>query len=551
MTFSLDRRGLFRASAAAAAAAAALPAWMGPAAIGWDPALAQAPGGHLRVGMTASAVPLSNGCPDQGGEGQRFMGITLYDQLVMWDLSQSDKAATLKPGLATEWAVDPGDPKRWLFTLRQGVPFHDGHVLTVEDLVFTFDRAFKRDAPWFDARASAQVTPRFPTLARWGAGEDGRFWLETSIPDSTIPYALTWLGVVHKGAWEAAGSNWDNYLLKAVGTGPWKLTSFSVRERAELARFDEYWDKARVAKSARLTLLPLPEANTRVAALRSGQVDFIEAPPPDALDSLRAANFRIITNAYPHNWTWHLSMVEGSPWRDIRVRKAANLALNRAELKELLGGLMIEGNGLVPPGNPWAGNPSFKLVHDLPQARKLMGEAGFSAANPLRTRIGISSSGSGQMQPLPMNEYIQQALKEAYFDISFEVFDWNTLITIWQGGAKGPNVRGCTGINFSYAAFDPYSAFIRLLKSDLHAPRGVNWGWFNDPAFDALFIEVYNTFDAAKQDALLARVHEKIVDEALFLFAAHDLNPRAISPRVQGFVQAQSWFQDLTPIRMG
>ncbi len=67
---------------------------------------------------------------------------------------------------------------------------------------------------------------------------------------------------------------------------------------------------------------------------------------------------------------------------------------------------------------------------------------------------------------------------------------------------------------------------------------------------DALFEQVYTTFDPAKQDALLRTIHEKVVNEALFLFAAHDLNPRALSPKVQGFVQAQSWFQDLTPIRL-
>lgn len=538
MDISISRRNLLGAAGA----------MMGAAAIGWDPALAQTPSGVLRVGMTASAVPLSNGVPDQGGEGQRFMGITVYDQLVMWDISRANVAAGLKPGLAMSWGVDPNNPKRWTFKLREGVKFHDGHVMTSEDIVFSFDRAYKRDAAWFDARAGAQAAPRLPTLVSWGADGPLGFWLETSIPDSTIPYGLTWIGITHKGAWEAAGSNWDNYLLKAVGTGPWKLTSFNVRERAELARFDDYWDKARVPKSAKLVLLPLPEANTRVAALRSGQVDMIEAPPPDAIDSLKAAKFNIVTNAYPHNWTWHFSMVEGSPWRDVRVRKAANLALNRAELKELLGGLMLEGNGIVPPGSPWAGNPSFKLTYDLAQAKKLMAEAGFSATNPIRTKIAISASGSGQMQPLPMNEYIQQSLKQIGIEISFEVFDWNTLIGVWQGGAKGPNARGCTAINFSYAVMDPYSAFIRFLKSDLHAPRGVNWGWFNDPTLDAMFTEVYNTFEPEKQNALLAKIHEKIVDEALFLFAAHDLNPRALSPKVTGFVQAQSWFQDLTPI---
>ena len=71
------------------------------------------------------------------------------------------------------------------------------------------------------------------------------------------------------------------------GTGPWKLDKFVPRERAELVPNTDYWDKARVPKLDRLVLLPLPEANSRVAALRSGQVDWIEAPPPDAMPSLK------------------------------------------------------------------------------------------------------------------------------------------------------------------------------------------------------------------------------------------------------------------------
>jgi ABC-type transport system substrate-binding protein len=67
---------------------------------------------------------------------------------------------------------------------------------------------------------------------------------------------------------------------------------------------------------------------------------------------------------------------------------------------------------------------------------------------------------------------------------------------------------------------------------------------------DALFEKARTTFDAAAQDEVLRQIHEKIVDEALFLFVTHDVNPRAMSPKVTGFVQAQNWFQDFSPITM-
>ena len=68
--------------------------------------------GTLTVGMTAGDLPATTGNPDQGFEGYRFVGYNLYDSLVLWDLSKSDKVADIKPGLATEWQVDEANPKR-------------------------------------------------------------------------------------------------------------------------------------------------------------------------------------------------------------------------------------------------------------------------------------------------------------------------------------------------------------------------------------------------------------------------------------------------------
>jgi small subunit ribosomal protein S3 len=82
--------------------------------------------GTLRIGMTASDIPLTTGQTDQRGEGMRFLGYTVYDALINWDLSKSDQPSGLVPGLATEWSVDAADKIKWTFKIRPGVKFHDG-----------------------------------------------------------------------------------------------------------------------------------------------------------------------------------------------------------------------------------------------------------------------------------------------------------------------------------------------------------------------------------------------------------------------------------------
>jgi ABC-type transport system substrate-binding protein len=180
-----------------------------------------------------------------------------------------------------------------------------------------------------------------------------------------------------------------------------------------------------------------------------------------------------------------------------------------------------------------------------------MAEAGYGPGTRLRTKVAISSSGSGQMQPLAMNEALQQNLAEIGIDVDFEVFEWQALIEAWKAGAGAAPSRGCTALNISQSTADPFRTFARILQSNLASPNGVNWGRFSDPSFDKLFAATIAPSDMAEQNRILAETHTKVVDEALFLFAAHDLNPRALSPQVHGFVQAQSWNQDLTPISMG
>src|SRR3954454_15601719 len=152
-------------------------------------ALAQ---GTLRIGMTASDIPLTTGQTDQGGEGMRFMGYTVYDGLVNWDLSSSDKPSDLTPGLAASYGVDPADAAktRWVFKLREGVKFHDGSEFTAEAAVWNFDKLLKNDAPQYDSRQSAQGRSRIPAVGSYKAIDKYTLEIVTKTPDATLPYQL-------------------------------------------------------------------------------------------------------------------------------------------------------------------------------------------------------------------------------------------------------------------------------------------------------------------------------------------------------------------------
>ncbi len=505
-------------------------------------------GGTLRVAMSASDVPLPNGQTDQGAEGMRFMGYSLFEALVGYDLSSRDKPVTLIPGLATGWSVDADDRTRWTFKLRSGVKFHDGSLFTAAAVVWNLDKILNKDAAQYDTKQAGQGRGRVPTIASYKAIDDSTVEIVTTKPDALFPYQIAWIVMSSPAQWEKSGKSWDNFIKNPSGTGPWKLSTYTPRERAELVPNNAYWDANRIPKLDKMVLLPVPDPSARVAALRSGQVDWIEAPPPDALPSLKDAGFVISSNVYPHVWPWHFSRVEGSPWNDIRVRKAANLAIDRAGMKSLLGGLMLEAQGQVPPSSDWFGNPTFKVRYDVAEAKRLMKEAGYSKDNPLQVKAIISPAGSGQMQPMVMNELIQQNLAEIGIKVDFDVRDWNALLANWRAGAKDATTEGAHSTNSSYFSQDPFTALMRHLDSRLIAPKGTNWGYYQDPELDKLVDGIRGEFDPAKQVKVIQKLHERYVDNALFLFVAHDVGPRAMSPKVKGFVQAQNWFQDLTPV---
>jgi peptide/nickel transport system substrate-binding protein len=331
-------------------------------------------GGTLIVGMTAGDIPVTTGNPDQGFEGYRFVGYNLYDSLLLWDLSKADKASEIKPGLATSYEIDPSDHKRWIVHLRHGVKWHDGCDFTADDVIWNYQYRMDQKAPYFLAQQFAYSRTWLTNIKSVSKIDDYTVVFENNFVESLFPYSLSYVMMVSQCRAKELNYDWAQYALHPSGTGPYKFDRVVAHQRLEMVPNTEYWDKARIPKQDRLVLIPMPEASTRTAALLSGQVNWIEAPSPDAIPRLKSEGMRIVTNVYPHDWPYMLNFARG-PFKDLRVRQAANYAINRQDVVDLLGGTAIPEHDVVPPSLAYYGHPPT-YDYDPAKARGLLKEAG-------------------------------------------------------------------------------------------------------------------------------------------------------------------------------
>lgn len=527
--------------AAAIAVASAL-------AVSWAaPAQAQ---GTLRIALTAADIPATTGSPSFGYEGLNFAGYPVFETLVAWDVSSGDqsRAAGLVPGLATEWKVSPDDPRAWIFTLREGVRFHDGSPFDADAVLWNMARIYDERSPQFDVNGSALIRSRVPIVEGWEKIDDRTVVIRTRQPASYFPYMAALLFLVSPQQFEAVGRNWAEFSRQPSGTGPFRITRVVPRTSIEMQRNDAYWNPERRAKLDRVVLVPMPDPNTRVAALRSGQVDWIEVPPADAVPALRQAGFTLSFVQTPSVWGYALRTDAASPFADRRVRQALNYAIDRQALARLVNEIAAPAQGFWWPDDPSFGSPQNRYAFDLEKARALLAEAGYGPQRPLRFTVR-TAVGSGQILPIPMNEVIQRSLAQIGVEMRVQQVEFPQLIGSTRQPLDAPANQGIDALNYSLPTTD-YSLYYRFFHSRSASPASANWGHYRNEELDRVLDELEREFDPARQEALIRRAHEIMVDDAAFLWGLHDRSARAISPRVQGFVAARSPFTDLTLISM-
>ena len=322
--------------------------------------------------------------PHSQNEGPtNAMNGTIYESLVT-----RDAALALQPELAESWT--PGEDG-WTFKLRQGVKFHDGADFTAEDVVFSFDRA-KAEASDFKEQAT--------NVASVEVIDDFTVKLVTDGPNPILPNQLTSIYMMDKGWGEAnnvalpqdfAAKEETFAVRNANGTGPFKLVSRAPDELTVLERNADWWGNDQFPGNIdRIEYRPIANAATRVAALLSGEVDFVLDPPLQDLQRIESADgLKVATVAQIRSIFFGMdqgvaelrsSDVKGkNPFQDQRVREAFNLAMDKEAIKRVVMEGLSFPTGMITPPGVHGNTPDNDTAYgfDVEKAKALLGEAGY------------------------------------------------------------------------------------------------------------------------------------------------------------------------------
>lgn len=287
----------------------------------------------------------------------------MFDTLIERDWSQNGK---LVPGLATGWTQV--DDVTLEVTLRDDIRFHDGTLLTAEDVRYTFDRSLQNDA-------RLEVTDIF-RLAEVAAVDDYTVRFTTKQPSGSLLLQLTARNASIIPAAHHQEVGYEAFQQAPVGTGPFMLTEFVPDSYLKLTRNDAY--HGGVAAARTVTVSGIPEVSTRIAALLNGEVDLIVDVPPDQTPAIESAGGFAIDSVSPLNVNVLDIPAGNAPMDKKEIRQAMSLAIDRQTIIEEL----LLGNGLWPSSLQSQFDPLYverpPLAYDPERARALLAEAGYA-----------------------------------------------------------------------------------------------------------------------------------------------------------------------------
>ncbi|PWJ11454.1 ABC transporter substrate-binding protein [Jannaschia seohaensis] len=308
----------------------------------------------------------------------------IYEPLIIRDTKGAFQAA-----LATNWAPKADDPNVWVFKLREGVTFHDGSEFTAEDVVFSFERAKSE---------TSAMKELLTSINEIRAVDDYTVEFVTNGPNPILPNNFTNLFIMDKGWTEENGvtevqdiANGETTFAatNVNGTGPYTLVSREPDVRTVLEQNPDYWGIEEFPlEVTRIEYTPIQNAATRVAALLSGEVDFIQDVPVQDLGRVAETEGLVVKTA-PQNRTIFFGMdqgsenlrsTEGNPFASAQVREAMNMAINRDAIQRVVMRGQSAPTGVIMPPfvNGWTPELDTVPEVDTEAAKALMAEAGYA-----------------------------------------------------------------------------------------------------------------------------------------------------------------------------
>jgi len=449
-------------------------------------ARAAPPQGQLIWGIHVSLAPTWFDPADTQGLITPFMVLyALHDAMVK---PMPDKLQA--PSLAESWSRGE-DNLSYEFVLRQGAKFHNGEPVTADDVKFSFER--------YRGAAHALMKERVAGVEAPDA-RHVRFKLKEPWPDFLTFYSSAsgagW--IVPRKYVEKVGD--DGFKKAPIGAGPYKFVSFTPGVELVLEAFEGYWRKTPAVK--RIVMRSVPDESTRLAALKRGEIDIAYSIRGELAQEVQRtpglSMKSVVTQA--SNWIYFPEQWDAqSPWHDLRVRQAANLALDRDGMNEalFLGGCKTS-NSIVPDSFEYFWQPP-PAVYDLAKAKKLLAAAGHPDgfdAGPFYCDSSYSNIG----------EVAVTNLQQVGIRTKLQPIERAGFIAAYAGKKYARGVlRGASGA-FGNAA-TRLSSFV---------VKGGAYCYGSYPDIDELYPQQANELDPKKRAAILDRMQQLVYEKAIY-----------------------------------
>ncbi len=491
---------------------------------------AQTASDTIRFG-TASLAP-GFGRPEQGTASPSVYSMwPFYDSLTM--VSPKGEVSGL---LAAAW--ENVDPNTWRFTLAKGVKFHNGKELTADHVAAQFTYLVEDADAAGTVAKSTNERQAFVASAR--AIDSHTVEFTTTQPNPELARQLAGFWIPETDARRDLGT--VEFAKAPVGTGPYMNPQYSGGTDGEINAV-AFRDGLRKPHIGNLRVIALQEAASRVAALVSDQVDIVQGVPFDAKDQIEAAGHRVDFADRPSVLGWRFMAVrDSSPFKDKRVRQAANYAIDRVSMaRDLLGGTSVPG-GQCATQNTFGYNPDVKpYPYDPAKAKALLKDAGFE--NGFETEAMIipgSFPADNEIYQLAAAQLSAVGIRTTLTVITFS--QW---LDMWFGRKKAPDgTMGFSDIfsnachNFNAIPFDAYPNL--TCKKEL--PSNCN------EEETALLDKAMGEFDLEKRRKLIQDLMAFNHDHAPNLFFVELTDLTGVNKRVQGFANTiqRFSFHDIT-----